>query len=205
VSAAAEAARPPEDELLGFVQSSTTTALNVAQRLTESPSLAPAERFPQTDLGRKLGTIAQLIASGLQTRIYYVELAGFDTHARQRDAHAALLRQLGDAVAAFIDELDARGLGDRVLLMAFSEFGRRLAENASEGTDHGAAAPMFLAGRRVRPGLVGAHPSLTDLDQGDLRHHTDFRQVYAAALQEWLGCPSEPILGARYTPVAAIR
>jgi uncharacterized protein (DUF1501 family) len=193
------------DDLLGFVQSSTTTALAVADRLSASLDVTPAASYPQTELGRKLGTVARLIAAGLSTRIYYVELDGFDTHAQQKDAHAGLLRQVGDAVSTFIADLAKQGLADRVLLTAFSEFGRRLAENASEGTDHGAGAPLFLAGTHVQGGVIGALPSLTDLDEGDVKHHTDFRCVYAAVLEQWLGCASEPILGGKFKPVAAIK
>lgn len=205
VSDLATTSRSGDDDLLGFVQTSTTTALSVAERLAASQSAVPDGRYPATELGRKLGTIARLIASGLSTRVYYVELDGFDTHAQQKEAHAGLLRQVGDAVSAFLTDLQAHGLGDRVLLTAFSEFGRRLAENASEGTDHGAAAPLFLAGSAVRGGLIGQHPSLTDLDEGDVQYHTDFRRVYAALLERWLDCDSEPILGGRYAPIEALR
>lgn len=205
VAAMAAARRDGADDLLGFVQSSTTSALAVAERFARAPQvLEPAAGYPMTELGRKLGQVARLITSGLTTRIYYVALDGFDTHSQQAAAHAALLRQLGDAVAAFIQDLVQQGCGDRVLVQCFSEFGRRVAENASQGTDHGAAAPLFLAGTQVRSGLIGPHPGLDDLDDGDLRHHTDFRQVYAAVLEHWLGCDPEPILGGRYTPVDAI-
>lgn len=198
--------RERPDDLLGFVQSSTTSALSVSHRFEQSGgSLEPSDAYPATDLGRKLGSVARLILTGLPTRIYYVELDGFDTHARQSAAHAALLRQLGDGVRAFLDDMAANGEADRILVTCFSEFGRRLAENASEGTDHGAAAPMFLAGKPVRSGLIGRHPALDDLDaDGDLKHHTDFRQVYATVLKDWLGCNSESILGSRFATVPAL-
>jgi uncharacterized protein (DUF1501 family) len=208
-STLAEMASLPREEsagLLGFVQSSTTSALTVAERLARTiESLPPADGYPPTDLGRRLGQVARLITAGLGTRVYYVALDGFDTHAEQAAAHGALLRQLGEALSRFLGDLAAHGEQDRVLVMCFSEFGRRVAENASAGTDHGAAAPMFLAGAAVRPGLLGPHPSLTDLDEGDLKHHTDFRQVYACVLERWLGCASTPILGGEYEPVAALR
>lgn len=206
VSQLAATNRADADDLLGFVQSSTQSALTVAERFSLSPdALRPADAYPKTDLGHKLGTIARLIETGLSTRIYYVELDGFDTHAEQAAAHEGLLRHVGDALSAFIGDLVAQGQGDRVLALVFSEFGRRLAENASAGTDHGAAAPLFLAGTKVRSGLIGDHPSLTDLDQGDVQHHTDFRQVYAAVLERWLGSSSEPILGGNFRPVDALR
>lgn len=198
--------RQGNEDLLSFVQSSTTSALTVADRLTRMmDALPPTSGSPPSELARKLGQAARLIASGLGTSIYYVALDGFDTHAEQGAAHAALLRQLGDAVSRFLADLTAHGQQDRVLVMCFSEFGRRVAENASAGTDHGAAAPMFLAGTAVRAGLIGPHPNLADLDEGDLKHHTDFRQVYACVLEQWLGCDSEPILGGRYAPVPALR
>jgi uncharacterized protein (DUF1501 family) len=103
---------------------------------------------------------------------------------------------VADAVSALTQDMIAQGHGDRVLTMCFSEFGRRVAENASDGTDHGTAGPVFLAGTRIRSGLIGKHPSLTHLEQGDLKFHTDFRRVYAALLEDWLQCPSsQPLLG----------
>src|SRR5581483_10849154 len=138
-------------------------------------------------LARRLKTVAQLIDAGLGTRVYYLDLDGFDTHANQAAAHASLLAELSGAVSAFIADLARHGHDKRVLLMTFSEFGRRVHENASQGTDHGAAAPMFVAGGRVRPGLLTKHPSMTDLDEGDVKFTTDFRAVYAGVLEHWLG------------------
>lgn len=192
--------------LLDFVQSSTETAIDVSKRFEQNgKTYHPKVSYPESALGNQLKTVAQLIDSGLQTRIYYVELNGFDTHSQQAGAHNSLLRQLGGAVSAFITDTASQGHGDRVLVSCFSEFGRRVAENASKGTDHGTAGPMFLAGNRVKAGLIGKHPSLKDLDQGDLRFHTDFRQVYAAILENWLGCNSQEILGGDYKPVAVLK
>ena len=132
------------------------------------------------------------------TRVYYVTLDGFDTHSRQAAAHSALLRELSLSLEAFVRDLDKHGHGKRVLTMAFSEFGRRLAENASEGTDHGAAAPLFLAGPQVKPGLIGRLPSLSDLEDGDVKFHTDFRQVYATVLDKWLKIDSSSVLDGRF-------
>ncbi|MCG8649079.1 MAG: DUF1501 domain-containing protein [Pirellulales bacterium] len=194
--------RRDANDLLSFVQTSTSSAIQTSERM-ESASLnyTPSQPYPQTGLGRKLETVAKLVASGLSTKVYYVRLDGFDTHANQAAAHAALLREVGDALNVLMSDLDAHGHGDRVLAMCFSEFGRRVAENASEGTDHGTAGPIFLAGTKVRAGLIGRHPSLTDLDQGDLKYHTDFRQVYAAILEDWLQCPSESALLDRFKKV----
>ncbi len=190
------------DELLGFLQSSTASALAASEKITASmKEYQSGVSYPDSGLARKLRIVAQLIAADIPTRVYYVELDGFDTHSQQPDAHAALLSELSLASKAFLDDMADHGQGNRVLLFCFSEFGRRVAENASEGTDHGAAAPVFLAGKPIQSGLIGKHPSLADLDDGDLKHHTDFRQVYAALLQNWLGWDSVAILGRRFDPV----
>lgn len=186
-------------ELLDFVQASTRTALAASQRLEKATSsTAAASDFPNTPLGEKLHIVSQLIVSQLPTRVYYVTLDGFDTHAQQSAAHTGLLRQWSDAVHAMVRFLEERDQADRVLIMTFSEFGRRVAENASAGTDHGAAAPVFLAGPKCRAPVNGVHPSLTDLDDGDLRFHTDFRSIYATIIDGWFSGSSEPILGGRY-------
>jgi uncharacterized protein (DUF1501 family) len=198
--------RSSENDLLGFVQSSTSSAIATSRRLESiGKSYTPSVNYPSSELGQKFETVARLVASGLQTRIYYLRIDGFDTHANQPDAHAALLREVSEAVSAFVRDADAQGFGDRVMVMCFSEFGRRVAENASDGTDHGTAGPIVVAGSRVRPGLIGEHPSLTDLDQGDLQHHTDFRQVYASLLETWLAVPSERVLGGQYDPVEIVK
>ncbi len=113
--------------------------------------------------------------------------------------------ELSDSIAAFHDDVKAAGQGDRVALLTFSEFGRRVQENASSGTDHGAAAPLFLVGPVATAGLVGAHPSFDDLDDGDLKHHTDFRRVYASLAGDWLGSPAEPIVGKGFAPLPLLR
>ena len=183
------------DDLLGFLKSSTGSAIDASERLGAASKLSKTGAdYPATGLGKKLATVAKLIASGMNTKIYYVRIDGFDTHANQPAAHAALLREVSDAVTALIQDLISQGQGDRLLAMCFSEFGRRVAENASAGTDHGTAGPMFFAGTKVNAGLIGRHPSLNDLDEGDLKFHTDFRQVYATVLEDWLGCPSRTAL-----------
>jgi uncharacterized protein (DUF1501 family) len=195
----AEADRASTSNLLDFVQTSTSAALTASERVEAAARDYKTETaYPQTALSSKLRTVAQLIDAGLSTRIYYVELDGFDTHSRQAAAHGALLSEFSDAVTAFINDITQHGHGQRVLVMSFSEFGRRVKENASEGTDHGAAAPMFLAGERVRPELIGQQPCLTELDDGDLKSHTDFRQVYATVLEDWLAWQSAPVLGDAY-------
>lgn len=149
-------------------------------------------------LSQQLAMVARMIASGLPTTVYYVSLGGFDTHAGQDGRHAQLIQELGEALSSFMDDLKERRQSHRVLLMTFSEFGRRVAENASQGTDHGAAAPMFLVGESVRAGMHGRHPSLVQLDQGDLKWGIDFRSVYAEVLSGWLGTDARRILGMKF-------
>lgn len=177
------------------------------QRATGGASNSAGARIRAAAAGRRggqltqqLGMVRRMIAAGLPTRVYYVSLGGFDTHAQQPGRHTQLLRQLGDALAGFIADLKSDRLLDRVLTMTFSEFGRRVTENASQGTDHGAAAPMFIAGSRVKPGILTPHPSLEagQLDRGDLKWKTDFRGVYADVLGKWLKVDAEGILGGRF-------
>lgn len=202
----ASVARASSDELLSFLQANTAGALAASERVERATKeYQSSAAYPGTALAEKLRGVAQLINAGLNTRIYYVALDGFDNHSNQRDAHAGLLNELSGAVAAFMNDVNEHGHGERVMVMTFSEFGRRVRENASQGTDHGAAAPMLLAGPRVKSGLVGKHPSLTDLDDGDLKFHTDFRRVYAAVLRHWLGWPPAAIVGDDFAPIDVIR
>lgn len=159
--------------------------------------------YPAFGLAQDLRIIANLIRADAGIRIFYAELGGggiggFDNHANQLGNHCALLQQLSESVAAFASDLSKDRLFGRVLLMTFSEFGRTVAENGRRGTDHGNAAPVFLAGGSLRAGIHGTHPSLTDLDSGALKHHTDFRSVYAAVLQDWLQIPAQAILGGEF-------
>lgn len=193
-------------DLLNFIQAGTSSALAASERLDAAlKSSQDSADFPKSALGEKLRIVSRLISAGLSTRVYYVTLDGFDTHAQQPDAHASLLKQWSEALSSFLKQMEAKGQADRVLVMTFSEFGRRVAENASEGTDHGAAAPMFLAGKSVKPGIVGKLPSLTELDDGDLRFHTDFRSVYATLIEDWFGVPSAKILGEQFKKLDLLR
>ncbi|HEX8203308.1 MAG TPA: DUF1501 domain-containing protein [Isosphaeraceae bacterium] len=198
----AQIERASADPLLGFLRRTTLAAYDSSRRLEELVgSRGGPSKYPNFGLARRLELIAQLIQAGFGTRFYYTALDGFDTHANQLGTHAALLTELSDSVAAFHADLARAGQADRVALVSFSEFGRRVSENASAGTDHGAAAPVFVVGPVARAGLVGEHPSLDDLDDGDLRHHTDFRRVYAALLERWLGLPAAPIVGPGFEPL----
>lgn len=151
--------------------------------------------YPNTGLGKQLAIVAELIAGGLTTPVYLTTIGGFDTHANQvtsgnvtSGTHATLLRTVADAVAAFMKDLAKQSLADRVTLMTFSEFGRRVSQNGTTGTDHGTAAPLFVVGSTVRGGIVGVAPDLKDLDtNGDLKFKNDFRQVYATVLGDHLG------------------
>jgi uncharacterized protein (DUF1501 family) len=201
-----EPASESAGDLLDFIQSGTTSALKASERLEAAlKSLKDTGDFPKTALGEKLQIVSRLISAGLGTRVYYVALDGFDTHAQQPAAHAGLLKQWSDALASFMKQMDTLGQTDRVAVLTFSEFGRRVAENASDGTDHGAAAPLFLAGGRVAGGVLGNLPSLTDLDDGDLKFHTDFRRVYASIIEDWFGGPSEKVLGEKLDKLALFR
>jgi len=160
--------------------------------------------YPQGQLAASLNTIARMIAGGLTTRVYYASQGGFDTHAGQFNTHERLITELNDTIAAFVADLKQQGNFERVLLITFSEFGRRVAENANGGTDHGTAAPMFVLGGRVKPGLFGKHPSLTDLDHGDLKFNTDFRSVYGTVLDSWLNTPSQIVLGRKFPSLAIL-
>jgi uncharacterized protein (DUF1501 family) len=184
---ATESKTQESGSLLDFVSTSTVSALQVSQRLDTILAQPDASGdFPKTSLGEKLRAVSRLILSGLKTRVYYVTLDGFDTHANQPDVHASLLKQWSDALTAFLSRLKQTGQQDRVLVMTFSEFGRRVSENASFGTDHGAAAPMFLAGPKLPRAIHGNRPDLSDLEDGDLRFKIDFRSVYASVLERWM-------------------
>jgi len=159
----------------------------------------PKADYPRSRLAGDLRTVAALIAGEHVTRVYYVGFGGFDTHTNQRARYDSLMRELDPAVGAFWTDLRAQGNSKRVLMLSFSEFGRRVEENASGGTDHGVAGPMLLLGDSVRGGLHGRTPSLTDLDgNGDLRMQADFRSVYGEVLDDWMGVPSDTLLGSRF-------
>ena len=161
--------------------------------------------YPNFPLANSLKTVAQLMAADLGTRIYYVALGGFDTHSAQANNHARLLGGFSDSVATFLQDVEQMGKADRVLMMTFSEFGRRVRENGSIGTDHGTAGPMFVIGSRVKGGLYADHPSLTALDDNrNMRYGVDFRSVYGTALDGWLGADHALALGARYENVGFI-
>ncbi len=189
-----------------FVMRTALHGQVASDRIRAAVQAGPQTRFPNGSLADQLKMVAAMIRAGLPTRVYYVALGGFDTHAGQEFPHGNNLRLFSEAMLAFQKELKAIGHDERVLTMAFSEFGRRVGQNASNGTDHGCAGPMFLVGPMVKPGIHGKQPSLTKLDQGDLIYHTDFRSVYAAVLDRWMKINSAKALnGKTYRHANVIR
>lgn len=202
----ANAARPGSNA--DFLIRTALDAQVSSDLIRKAVAQKPLVTYPKSDLANQLSMIAQMIRAGLKTRVYYAQLGGFDTHAGQGGAngrHGQLLNQLAAATKAFYADLKEQRNDGRVLTMSFSEFGRRVSQNASGGTDHGTAAPLFLMGPMVRAGVVGEHPSLKDLDEGDLKYKIDFRSVYAGILDHWMKADSKKILGGTYKPVEIIR
>jgi uncharacterized protein (DUF1501 family) len=199
---------PAEEPLVDFLTHTEMNAMLAAADLNKLAGRLAQDAgsgYPKDPFAQKLRVIAELMAAGSPTRVYYVSLGGFDTHVTQAGRHDRLLVSLGAGLGAFLSDLKVKRLQDKVLVMTFSEFGRRVAENASGGTDHGTAAPMLLVGGQVTPGVHGAQPSLSDLDQGDLKYQIDFRSVYSTVLEQWLGVPSDGILGGKFTPLDVIK
>lgn len=201
LGADAGAASPAADgELHSWIAALSAEAANGSERLRAAlQRYVRKADYPDTPLGRHLQLVARVAVAGTGTRLFHVSLGGFDTHARQLPTHAGLLRQVGDAVAAFVGDLRGHGRLERTALLVHSEFGRRVAENQSQGTDHGAAAPVFLVGGAVRPGLHGVAPDLGRLLDGDVPAGVDFRQVYVALLR-WLGLPADLVAGGAALP-----
>lgn len=194
--------------LLDFVRTSARKANEMSGKIRAATAGGGA--YPPTQIGQRLKTIATLIRAEVGFRIFYTELGGdgfggFDNHANQKENHAALLKQFSGAVGAFMDDLKRDGLAERVALMTVSEFGRTVTENGRRGTNHGEAAPVFLAGGRLKGGLIGPHPDMRHLDNDAPRFHTDFRRVYAAMLETWLGCDAEMVLGGKFEPLELFR
>ena len=166
--------------------------------INKAVAAKPLIKYPNSGFSKQLSMIGSMIRAGMKTRVYYASLGGFDTHANQVGGHNRLLTQFSQGIAAFQKDLAAQGNADRVTTMCFSEFGRRVGQNASNGTDHGTAAPMFMFGPKVKGGFHSRHPSLTNLDNGDLKYTADFRSVYAEVLDKWMGAKSRDVLGASF-------
>ena len=186
----------PEEE---FLRQATRTALDDADVMEQvAQGYQTSVEYPMSPLGQSLKTIAQVIAGDVGTRVFFATLGGFDTHANQPFQQQRLLTELDGSIEAFMQDLERLSRQNDVLLMTFSEFGRRVQQNASNGTDHGTAEPLFMVGGRVQGGLHGTYPSLSDLDRGDLKYTTDFRSVYSSVLRGWMGVSPEAILGGAY-------
>ena len=208
----ADANNNPKDTEAGELDFLTRTAMDAqvsSDRVLKAiASHRTSQDYPRGSFGEGLKMTAAMIRGQMPTRVYYVSLGGFDTHSGQAGRHDRLMREFAQGVGAFMADLKQQGDDERVAVMTFSEFGRRVKQNASGGTDHGAAAPMMFFGKRVNSGIVGPHPSLTDLDQGDLKYSIDFRNAYAAVLNQWLDVPMEhipQILGGAFDPLPLLR
>ena len=180
-----------------------TTALSAQdgskQLHTADTQYQPEVTYPQEPFAAGLKILAEAIVQGLGLRVGYVTLGGFDTHANQQITHDTLMKTLADGLAAFYTDLSKHGKADNVVVMTWSEFGRRVEENGSQGTDHGTAAPMFVLGNPVNKGVFGEPSSLSNLDDtGNLKYTTDFRSVYATVLDRWLGASSQDVLGGSF-------
>jgi uncharacterized protein (DUF1501 family) len=197
------------DNLLPFVQRrhlQTYTSVEKLKVILKDLTKDQARTgFGAGSLYTKLDLVGRLIEQGFGTRVFYVSIDGFDTHSGQAQTHQGLMQQIDQAVGALFQRLQRTGDDQRTLLMTFSEFGRRVAENGSKGTDHGSGSCMFIAGPGVKAGPVGRHPSLTDLTDGDLKYHTDFRRVYATLLEDWLKVDSKMVLGEKFETMNFIK
>jgi uncharacterized protein (DUF1501 family) len=196
----------PADDLNAFVRRTMLDAYATADRITQAAKKEEGgARYPQTGLASRLQLIARLLKGGVGARVFYAVQGGYDTHYAQLQAHSRLLYELSSGIRAFLDDLKAAGLAERVTVLAFSEFGRRVQENGSSGTDHGTAGPVFLTGPGIKGGLVGTTPSLLDLDDGDLKVGLDFRRVYASVLEDWLGLSAATALGGSFERLPLFR
>lgn len=200
VSAGHLAARHNHEEVADYLYKTMAETLSSADYIFAQSRLRPTKAiYPATELGNNLKTIASLILSDIDTKVYYVSLGSFDTHVNQQAQQQRLFSEMNDAVASFVKDLKDNNRFNDVLLFTFSEFGRRVAQNASGGTDHGTANNMFfISGGLQQKGLLNAIPSLADLDEGDLKYNVDFKQVYATVLNKWLGADDKHIMGKEF-------
>ncbi len=200
IEKAAIASGAGNNGLLDFVQRTASGTFATAKRLREiAKQYEPKVPYPENGLAERLKLVAQLIDAEVGARVYYVEHENYDTHADQAAEHARLLGELSSATTSFYQDMKARGHGKRVMILTFSEFGRRVKENGSKGTDHGAAAPVFLVGGKVKAGVIGTHPRLDKVDDGNLKHSCDFRSIYTTILDQWLGIKSKDVLSEKFT------
>jgi uncharacterized protein (DUF1501 family) len=193
------AVRPTENVQLDFLQRTGNDTLSLSRKIQDAlKDTKTATEYAPFNFSQSLKVVAQMIAANVPTRVYYVSLGGFDTHTTQAGRHAGLMQELSQGLGSFVADLKAMGHLDHTLVMTFSEFGRRVAENEQQGTDHGTAGPMFLAGGKVNAGIHGTRTNLTDLDEGDLKYQTDFRSVYASILKNWFAADAKQVLGGEF-------
>lgn len=191
-----------EEHNLGYLYKTLVETVNSADYISEHFERSQSTTtYPRNKFANSLKTIARLIGSGMETSVYYADLGGFDTHVGQSGKQARLLGVYSDAIKAFITDLKARGELEHTVVMTFSEFGRRVRQNASGGTDHGTANNLFIMGGTARPGFYNGQPNLADLDNGDLKYEIDFRRIYASLLDNWLGASSRDILKKEFKPL----
>jgi uncharacterized protein (DUF1501 family) len=198
---AAMSSASPLAQIRSIVRNAKSSSLEVRRA---AANYQPKVEYPASDIAQDLKVAAALLQGGVDVRVMSVTHQGYDTHEDQKRRHDILMRELDGALSAFFNDVRGTEVGDNTLVLVFSEFGRRVEDNASVGTDHGTAGPMFLLGTKVQGGLYGKHPSLQDLYEGDLKHTTDFRSVYASVLRDWMKVDSEKILGAKYEPIAGM-
>jgi uncharacterized protein (DUF1501 family) len=209
VQAQRAAWRMPGGERGTILSAATSSTLAVQAIADDIEKIHLPERAGDFDsrneLAGRLQVIAELAKAGFPTPIYFTELGGFDTHTQQLNRHETLLRYIGDALSAFLADMKTKAPGRPVLVLVFSEFGRRAEENGSQGTDHGTAAPVFLLGDGIVPGVHGPYPDLTNLVDGDPTFGVDFRAIYATILDRWLALPSDKVLGHRFEPLSVLK
>jgi uncharacterized protein (DUF1501 family) len=195
-----------ENPLLAAAQSSVLAVQATADQIAKIHLVdSTGVRYPDNELAKRLKSIAQLVQAGFPTPIYFTELANFDTHSSQANTHANLLDKLGDSLRAFVEDMQKNVPGRPVLVLVFSEFGRRVEENSSLGTDHGTAGPVFLLGDGVEPGVHGPQPDLANLVDGDPQFAIDFRSVYSTILENWLGIRGELVLGRKFDSTKVLK
>jgi uncharacterized protein (DUF1501 family) len=189
------------EETVDYLYKTMSETLSSASYIHQQSNLhTTTQTYPNTNLGKDLKTIASLILSDINTKVYYVSLGSFDTHTNQQAKQKQLFTQLNDAIKAFTSDMKTNNRFNDVLMMTFSEFGRRVAQNASGGTDHGTANNMFFIGGALnKKGVLNAMPNLSDLNEGDIKHEIDFKNVYATVLNKWLGADEALILGTKHS------
>ncbi len=190
------------NDLQAFVQTTVDSSYAAARRFAQSTKGKPDDsgEYPNYRLGRKLKLLSRIIRLGVGTRIFYVSQGGYDTHSAQKFTHQRLLTEFSRSLKSFLDDMKKSGLGDRIVVLAFSEFGRRVKENASAGTDHGTSGPVFVAGESIKAGILNPYPSLDDLEDGDLKTTVDFRSIYSSLLTDWMHVDANRPLGGAFQP-----